>query len=170
MADPARHVNGARAHVSPCVLNRMTLPFELVDEIITHLQHDKRALQNCSLVAKSWTYPSQKLLFASIVLTPEIYKKRQENGPPSSAVLQHVRTLTCHRFSLFGVLQGDFLKSLHRLQDLALYGRVHIDPIAPNQFLAFQDTLSSLTLYRVSLTRSTFICLIAISPTSGISM
>ena len=50
------------------------LPCELVDEIVTHLRCDERALRNCSLVARSWTYPSQKLLYARIYITPETYK------------------------------------------------------------------------------------------------
>ena len=48
-----------------------SLPQELLDGIISCLPSmDKRSLQNCSLVAKSWTNSSQKRLFQSITLPP----------------------------------------------------------------------------------------------------
>ena len=143
----------------------MTLPPELVDEILVYLQHDKRALRNCSLVAQSWTYLSQKRLFISINLTPEIHKARQEFASPTSAeVLQHVRTLTCLRIRSFGVLHSDYFRSLHRLQNLALRDIPRIESNTPNLFIAFQDTLSSLVLYHVYLTWSTFVALVDYFP------
>ena len=143
----------------------MALPSELVDEILIYLQHDKQALWNCSLVEKSWTFLSQKRLFVSINLTPDIYKTWQEIASPTSAeVLQHVRTLTCLRFHSFGVLHGDYFKSLHRLQHLTLRDIARIESKTPNLFLAFQHTLSSLFLDHVSLTRSVFIGLVDCFP------
>ena len=143
----------------------MALPSELVDEILIHLQHDKQALQNCSLVARSWAHSSQKLLFVSANLTPKTYQKWREEAPPASAeVLQNVRTLTCLRFYFFGILDLDSFRSLHHLQRLTLREIVHIEPNTPNIFLVFQDTLSSLSLDHVSLAWSTFTSLIDYFP------
>ena len=143
----------------------MTLPQELVDDILVYLQHDKQALRNCSLVAKSWAHPSQKLLFASIYLTPKIYETRLENASPmSTEVLRHVRTLTCRGFFPFGIPHSDYFRSLHHLQHLTLREIREIGPDTPNLFLAFHDTLSSLFLDWVHLTWSTFVGLIDCFP------
>ena len=142
----------------------MILPFELVDEILTHLQHDKRALANCSLVAKSWTYPSQRLLFAFINLIPENHKAWQKNGPQNAEMMQYVRTLTCSGSRSFRVLHDDHSRSFYRLQYLALQAITPIESNALNLFLAFRDTLSSLSLEYVSLTWSTFVGLINYFP------
>ena len=139
----------------------MSLPPELVDKILTHLQHDKRALRTCSLVAKSWAYPSQKLLFASIYLTPKIYERRLENASSmSTEVLRHAHTLTCRQFFPYNFPSGDYLKSLHRLQHLTLGNMGHIVSIPPDLFLGFPETLSSLSLDWVLIPWSTFVGLI----------
>ena len=143
----------------------MTLPSELADEILIYLQHDKQALRNCSLVEKSWTYPSQKRLFVSINLTPEIHKTWLETAPPTHPeVMQHVRTLTCLRFRFFGLLHGDYFRSLHRLQHLTLRDISRIESYTPHLFLAFKNTLSSLTLYCVTLTWGAFVRLVDYFP------
>ena len=107
---------------SPRWLIRMsTLPPELVDEILIHLRHDKKALCHCSLVAKSWTYSSQKLLYARVHITPSAYQTRQEIASPTSTeLLQHVHSLTCHQFQSLHDLHKDYLESFHRLQRLTL--------------------------------------------------
>jgi len=77
----------------------MALPPELVEGIPSYLRHDRRALQRCSLVAKLWSYPSQKLFFASVKLTPETLQLWRGNVSPTSAeLLQYVRTLACVPF------------------------------------------------------------------------
>ena len=147
----------------------MTLPYELVDEILIYLQYDKQALRNCSLVEKSWTYPSQKRLFISIIFTPpDIHKARQEfASSPGVEVTQHVRTLTCSQFCSLHVIHGPQFRSFHRfhrLQHLVLRNIGHIASNAPNQFLAFHDSLSSLSLDRVSLAWGTFVGLVNCFP------
>ena len=45
------------------------LPQELLDEIVAHLPSDDvKTLRACSLVAKSWVYPAQRLLFFFVEL------------------------------------------------------------------------------------------------------
>ena len=49
----------------------MELPQELIDEIIDHIDpcDDKRSLRNCSLVARSWRFASQKSLFKVVEIS-----------------------------------------------------------------------------------------------------
>ena len=131
-----------------CLIRMSTLPPELVDEILIHLRHDKKALCHCSLVAKSWTYSSQKLLYARVHITPSAYQTRQEIASPTSTeLLQHVHSLTCHQFQSLHELHKDYLKSFHRLQRLTLDGVDGVDSDVVNLFPAFQNTLSSLSLF-----------------------
>ena len=144
---------------------RMALPCELVDEIVTHLRCDERALRNCSLVARSWTYPSQKLLYARICITPETYKTWQEIASPTSAELfHHVLSLTFSRFQSLYALHEYHLESFHRLRHLALHNIGDIESNTVDLFPAFQNTLSSLSLHRVRLTLDTFIKLLGYFP------
>ena len=151
---------------SPRWLIRMsTLPPELVDEILIHLRHDKKALCHCSLVAKSWTYSSQKLLYARVHITPSAYQTRQEiTSPTSTELLQHVHSLTCHQFQSLHELHKDYLKSFHHLQCLTLDDVDGVDSHVVNLFPAFQNTLSSLSLFCVSLTLDAFINLFSYFP------
>ena len=136
----------------------MTLPPELIDEILTYLQDDKRTLRNCSLIAKSWEYPSRKLLFTNAHLTPETYRIWRENVSAAGAeLLRYVRTLNCHNFHSIQPSHGDFFGPLHRLERLAFRDFVHIESNITNLFSAFQTTLSSLFLSHVSLTCVAFI-------------
>lgn len=144
----------------------MALPPEMVDEILDNLQDEKRALCNCSLVAKSWTYPSQKRLFTSVDLTLEIYQTWRENVSPTKAeLLEHVRILSCRRFYFLGpALCGDYFGSLRHLQRLVLYQTGNIEPNITASFPVFQNTLSSLSLSFVFLAWSTFIELVDYFP------
>jgi hypothetical protein len=136
----------------------MALPPELIDEILTYLQDDEKTLQNCSLIAKSWAYSSQKLLCAHVHLTPWTYRRWRETVSPTSAeLLQHVRTMDCRAFHTLHPSHGDYFRSLRRLERLALRVFVRIEPDITNLFLAFQSTLSSLSLSRVSITWIAFI-------------
>ena len=143
----------------------MVLPPELVDEILIHLRRNKQALQNCSLVAKSWTYPSQKLLYSRVHITPSTYRTWQEIASPTSAeLLQHAHSLTCFRIDSLHGLHEDYLKSFHHLQELNLDQVYDIKLDTVNLFQAFQNTLSSLSLSRVSLTLDAFIKLLGYFP------
>ena len=125
----------------------MALLPELIDEILTYLQDDERTLKNCSLIAKSWAYPSQKLLYAQVYLTPENDRMgREDVSPRSEELLQHVRILHCRGFHPLYSFLGDYFGSLHRLEHLTLCGLIHIETGITNLFLAFQTTLSSLSL------------------------
>ena len=74
-----------------------SLPQELLDGIITCLPlADKRSLQNCSLVAKSWTNSSQKRLFQSITLPPGRLQLWLDSIWRDNIVpFKHTRQLTC---------------------------------------------------------------------------
>ena len=143
----------------------LRLPPELVDDILTHLRHDNQTLQNCSLIAKSWTYSSQKLLYADIRITPSTYRTWQEIASPTSAeLLQHTHSLTCRRFDSLYDLHEDYLKSFHRLQELNLDQVYNIELDAVKFFPAFQNTLLSLSLSQVSLTLDALIELLGYFP------
>ena len=87
----------------------MALPPELIDEILAYLQVNKRMLQDCSLVAKSWVYPNQKLLHMNAHLTPETYRIWQENvSPAGTEPLQHFRILSWHYFYPLQSSYGDY--------------------------------------------------------------
>ena len=136
----------------------MTLPPELIDEILTDLRDDKPTLRNCSLIAKSWEYPSRKLLFTNAHLTPETYRIWRENvSAAGTELLRYVRTLNCHNFHSIQPSHGDFFGSLHRLERLAFRDFVHIESNITNLFSAFQTTLSSLFLNHLFLTWAAFI-------------
>ena len=138
---------------------------ELVDEILNHLRHDERALRNCSLVARSWTYPSQKLIYTHIRITPSTFRTWQKIASPTSAeLLRHVYSLTCSNFnSLYGFHRG-YLKSFYHLQRLTVEQVDDVGSNTVNLFQAFQSTLSSLSLLRVSLTLDAFIGLLGYFP------
>ena len=136
---------------------KMAIPPELIEEIVTDLQDDERTLQNCSLVAKSWAYPSQKLLYAHVHLTPRTHRIWQENSSPTAELLQHVRTLNCHNFHSIQPSHVDFFGSLRRLERLAFRNFLRIEPSITDLFSVFQTTLSSLSLINVSLTLAAFI-------------
>ena len=120
----------------------MALPCELVNEIVTYLRCYKQSLRSCSLVARSWTYPSQKLLYARIYITPETYKTWQEIASPTSAGLfHHVLSLTFSRFQSLYALHEYHLKSFHRLRHFALHNIGDIESNTVDLFPAFQSTL-----------------------------
>ena len=141
------------------------LPLELVEDIFNYLQHDKETLATCTLVVKSWIYPSRKHLFASVNLTSETYGMWQESFPSKRAELvRHVRALTCSRFTRLCASHGDYLVSLPHLQRLALRQFTYLGTNTPELFLAFQNTLFSLSIYRVTLTLGTFVKLVDYFP------
>src|ERR1700753_2506971 len=175
----------------------MILPQELVDEVLTHLRHDIQALQNCSLVAKSWTYSSQRHLFTRIYITPSTYRpfygldvgfqptfsscelgaaqfrpkptstyrKWQEIASPTSTeLLRHTHSLTCYNSQSLHDFHEDYFKSFHRLQFLSLEWIRNIDLDTVNLFPAFQNTLSLLSLFGVSLTLDALIKLLGYFP------
>ena len=170
-SEPSRHRFPTESRQPPTIASlqraqaQMILPQELVDEILVHLRNDNQALQNCSLVAKSWTYPSQKLLYTYVLISPIKYKTWQEIASPTSAeLLRQVYSLKCFRFnSLYDFHEG-YLKSFHHLQRLSLDQVHHVDLDTTSLFPAFRNSLSSLSLSHVSLTLDAFINLIGHFP------
>ncbi|KAF9647254.1 hypothetical protein BDM02DRAFT_3117393 [Thelephora ganbajun] len=154
----------------------MHLPEELLDEIFSHLPSDDRqSLQDCSLVSKSWLQPSRRLLFVRVVVDSITYQSWLDNiSPTNTGLLRHVRSLTYHSTggdqatdSRYGVYAlRDYLPSFFQLQQLILRLAV-IKPTAYEHlewFSAFQHTLSSLYLGRVSITWSAFVALVGYFP------
>jgi hypothetical protein len=128
------------------------LPPELVNEILIYLRNDKQTLLNCSLVAKSWTYMSQKLRYWDQRFTPETYRTWRESASPTSTeLLEHVRSLTCSLFTSLDDFHCDHLKLFHHLQHLTLtrIGSIQSDVI--NLLSDSQNTLSLLHLCHVTI-------------------
>ena len=65
--------------------------------IIGYLPSNDQSLRNCSLVAKSWTYPSQRRLFDTVnfifASDPDFKLWRADISPTNTELLQHVRSL-----------------------------------------------------------------------------
>ena len=141
----------------------MALPPELVDEILTQLRDDKQTLLNCSLIAKSWAYPSQKLLHDwHLCFIPETYRTWQETASPTRMeLLPRVRSLTYRNFDSLHPFRRDHLKSFHRLQQITLRDiSLNIQSDIINYLPASQNTLSSLYLANVSIYNTALVDLI----------
>lgn len=151
----------------------MNFPPELLDEIFSYLsEEDKETLRACSLVARSWVYPAQRLLFRSVVLAEnnfQLWRKRVRTK--KSEPLNHVRSL--HYFAeepgfRYSHQRVDvpirWLRSFHQLHTLTLsnlHARYHF---SPDIFSAFQHNLSSLSLVGLRLPWSAFVTLIDYFP------
>lgn len=73
------------------------LPQEVLDVIIGYLPaDDMQSFRNCSLVAKSWIYPSRRRLFRVINTLQEatLWSRLNEVSPKNVELLQHVRSLS----------------------------------------------------------------------------
>ncbi|TRM67783.1 hypothetical protein BD626DRAFT_545111 [Schizophyllum amplum] len=66
-------VSDRGASVPPCKCPTADLPPELLDEIIRHLRDDKRTLNACSLVARSWLPSSRRYLFTRFELRVDTF-------------------------------------------------------------------------------------------------
>ena len=137
----------------------MSLPPELIDEIIQHLPLDKpQTLRNCSLVAKSWVYRSQKRLFQTVSISKSTRSSWVDRiSPANLELLHHVRSLTYTidptarlRFPAHHIDSlDDYLPSFHNLESLVL-SSMDLQSDIPQQvenFAAFRLTLSSLSLW-----------------------
>ena len=162
--------------------HRMSLPRELVEEILSHLQvHGKRgqqSLRNCSLVAKSWINPSRRRLFETVVIrTRDRQSWLDKISPSNTELLRHVRSFC---FSGSAPQEGpDSLAQFTDIEDLYVYfpsfsrlhtiglSETHVSSKVPEQiemFSSCQQVLSSLTLATVSLPWRSFIALIDYFP------
>ena len=155
----------------------MHLPTELIDKILSHIpSDDKESLRSCSLVAKSWLDSCQRCLFETVHISPDTSQLWLDNiSPMNTELLRHVREL---KYAIRGKRGSwrppcrigddlrDYLPSFYQLRRLA-FCFVDIEPIIPdhtNLFFAFQHTLSSLSLVRVSITWNGFVTLLGYFP------
>lgn len=137
----------------------MNLPQELLDEIFGYLPSDGgKTLRACSLVAKLWVYPAQRLLFYTVNLNAQTYWLwKQRISPANTGLLSHVRSLTYILTDAQPVLWTpyaliDYLPSFCQLQSLTLCNmRIDSDFSKQVEISPFRHTLSSLQLSKVSL-------------------
>ena len=152
----------------------MSLPHELIDEILSYLPLNcKQDQRNYSLVAKSWTNPSRRHLFRTVIIqATTLWSWLNTISPANDELLQHVRSLyyvtdttawrnggqPIHRID---VLQ-EYLPSFHQLQHLTL-SSMHIQSDISQRieiFSAFRYTLSSLSLKHCNITISALVTVI----------
>ena len=132
----------------------MHLPPELLDEIINHLPDNTRYLRNCSLVAKSWVYPSQRRLFDTVDVLgdSDLRSWVRTISPTKAGVLQHVRSLHCQVAESPSSPHPsiDFLRdyshSFRQLERLTLYAGFLPPLTRIGTYSAFQHTLSYLSV------------------------
>ena len=158
--------------------SEMTLPLELVDEVLDYLPPDNESLRNCSLVAKSWLRPSRQRLFENLFIQDAECQSWLDNIPPTNIeLLQHVRSFCFassdpwgrdsppHEYIDINNLYVYF-PSFHRLHTISL-SNARISPDIPERMDMFspcQHVLSSLILADVSLPWRSFIALIDYFP------
>ncbi|KAF9647255.1 hypothetical protein BDM02DRAFT_3188164 [Thelephora ganbajun] len=159
----------------------MSLPQELLDEILSHLPldygEDRRSLQSHSLVAKSWVNPSRRRLFRTVEIQETTLQSWFDTiSPANEELLQHICSLSyiANATSQWAVQQPeyhvdvlwDYLPSLHQLRHLSL-SSMHIPSDIAQQvemFSAFRHTLSRLSLDYCNVTISALITLINYFP------
>jgi len=152
----------------------MRLPPELIDEIFSHLSLDEpQTLRNCSLVAKSWVYRSQKRLFETIHISELTHSSWANSiSPANLELLHHVHFLTLHtttwwcHIPVHGIHHlSDYLPSLYNLESLVLsLMHLRVDFSQIKNFSAFRLTLSSLSLRNCHLSTYVLITLVNYFP------
>ena len=154
------------------------LPQELLEEILRYLSsNDSRSLRSCSLVSKWWLDLSRRFLFSSVCIDTATYQSWLDSiSPENPELLRHVRSLeyfterphTCAlRSAVYSLL--DYLPSFSRLRTLTLRN-MDVEARIPDNleiFLAFQHTLSSLTIADCSITLRASIAIIGYFPNLG---
>jgi len=151
----------------------MNLPPELLDEIIGQIpQDDEQSLRNCSLVAKSWMYPSRRRIFEAV----DVWKARRlklwmDVIPPTNlGVLQHIRSIRCQINSppdsprLSADLLLDHSPSFHHLERLTLFSGFLPPPTQIGTCSAFQHTLLYLCLRLCNVTASALVTFVNYFP------
>ena len=149
----------------------MKFPPELVEEIIGHIPRiDKKTLQNCSLVSKSWAYSGQKRLFEIVHLNEWNLPSWLDNiSPTNTTLLGHVRQLFCdysgREVEAVHHDLRDYLLSFCKLETFSLH-RAHIaSHHHPTEFFSvFHHTLSTLCLWNCTVTKNGFAPLISCFP------
>ena len=147
------------------------LPQELIDEIIGQLPPgDRRSLQNCSLVAKSWTHSSQKYLFENVYIGRWSLQPWLDNISPTNAtLLGHVRRLTYDYSETEVVLAHrhlcDYFPSFRQLRTFTFFGAyISSLPLLTQSFSAFKHSLSTISMFGCTVTTSGFATIINYFP------
>lgn len=106
------------------------VPQELVDEILDYLARDAATLRSCSLVAKSWIYPSRRHLFNTLFLAAGEINRWNETFPnPEDSPAGHVRDLSfCFLHPDAPISFADRMPYFSNVQQLTLIGRVATEP------------------------------------------
>ena len=153
----------------------MSLPPELIQEVICNLASDVQSLRSCSLVAKSWIHPSRKWLFKDVSISRDTDQRWLDRISPGDVeLLRNVRSFryTSDSNVWVGVTLHSinslhrYLPSLCRLESLGL-SSLSLVSDAPGQiglFSAFQHTLSSLNITCCHTTSSALITIINYFP------
>lgn len=153
----------------------MSLPPELIDEIIRYHASDVRSLRSCSLVARSWTYPSRRWLFEEVLISRKNLQRWLDRiSARNVELLCNVRAFTyVYDKTVWNGITPyridtlyRYLSSFHRLKRLGLTS-MFLGPEVPQQiglFSPFQHSLSSLTLLGCHVTSSAFVTLINYFP------
>ena len=172
LPDQAPHRNRWPVTKSPA------LPQELLDEIVSFLhQDDKESLRNCSLVARSWVYASQKGLFEYVKThTRELGSWLHGVSQKNPEILRHVLHLNCENED-FGLVWPNgsardtirgCLGSLRRLRRFDWYStEIILSPQEIELFSAFKHTLSYIGLWYCSISRNMLVHLINYFPNLG---
>ena len=130
-----------------------SLPPEILDLIIDHLQNDPTTLRSCCVIDKSWIPRTRKHLFARIEfhaqkLHGELWKKTFPN--PSNSPAHYTRSLSIRDIPVIiapDMGEGGWIRTFHSVVHLCLecHGwEAHPDSIIP--FHGLSSTLRSLHL------------------------
>ena len=155
----------------------MTLPPEILDEILEHIpvgdvDGERRTLIACALVATWWTAPSQRRLSSSVAIHDHNYQKGMD-GLVLSGLKPHllgfVHSLTHRRGPLRTGYEiqdlpkdsGNYHLALRNLRSLTLCNTrfKRIDEGLRTCFSAFRETLTYLSFDTVVVSFSAFVTL-----------
>ncbi|KAJ7190832.1 hypothetical protein GGX14DRAFT_603407 [Mycena pura] len=93
-----------------------TLPFELMDLIIGHIQGDKDALASCSLLSRSWLHSSRPYLFGSVTLCDHSYEVfLRLKASRHCTFISSIKTLSISRPEKDRFSDTDFTKLIRKL-------------------------------------------------------
>ena len=111
----------------------LRLPQELLDHVLDLLCHDKRVLNNCCLVSKSWIPRTRKHLFAHIRFETEADLESWKNTfpDPSTSPARHTKTLRVgcsHLVTAEDADVGGWIRGFSAVVDLEVGGqKKHLD-------------------------------------------
>ena len=156
----------------------MSLPLEVLDEILSYLPPDDRqSFRNSSLVAKSWIVPSQRRIFETVHIRTTTFQSLRNSIPLSKdGPLQHVRSLyyilddrwmhSGPQPEYYVSVLRDHFPFLHRLRHLFLSFVCLPSAISQElwMFSTFQRTLSQLYLDHCDVTICALITLLNYFP------